>query len=99
IHQDGMLKNRNMYQFIMPEEIGGAKEVMPISGISSRKVIEKYLNEIGIDYSNSTEIIEFYRSVSKLIDDLSLREITLLFEFLQGSILGGREGENHELTV
>lgn len=99
IHQDGMLKNRNMYQFIMPEEIGGAKEVMPISGISSRKVIEKYLDENGIDYSNSTEIIEFYRSVSKLVDDLSLREITLLFEFLQGSILGVREGENHELTV
>jgi 2-isopropylmalate synthase len=86
IHQDGMLKDKSMYQYICPEDLGEVTNIhnSSISGISSSKIIAAHLRaKIGdITNTNIHDIIAFYRNVSKIINNVTIEEAYDLFNII-----------------
>ncbi|AGK96665.1 LeuA family protein [Clostridium pasteurianum] len=86
IHQDGMLKDKSMYQYIAPEDFGKTTNIYdsPISGISSSKIIATHLKSKFRDLTN-TEIVNieiFYRNISKIINDVTIEDAYHLFNII-----------------
>lgn len=48
LHQDGMLKNVNMYEIITPENVGAPDRTLPITRHSGRKGLSARLNDLNI---------------------------------------------------
>lgn len=75
IHQNGCLKNREMYQFVLPEEIGMTEKLnFGISGLSSSKVIRNKIADILGSDQGVEEILALYRNLSKTIKNISIEE-------------------------
>ena len=72
IHQDGTMKNPSMYQFLLPMELGIPNSTSyTVSGISSKKILYKYFEEIADQSIDIDELIVFYRQLSKVTDKLT----------------------------
>lgn len=75
IHQKGSLKNRKMYQFVMPEEIGRMESLnFGISGISSSEVIINKIKDITGTDQSAELILALYRKLSKVIKNITLED-------------------------
>lgn len=84
IHQDGMMKDPHMYQFILPEEFGLSANPLDtsISGISSSKIIaQKVSKEFG-QIKDTKNVIDFYRKVSKVVENITIEEACDLYKFV-----------------
>lgn len=82
IHQDGIRKDRNMYQYVCPEEFGKkADEIsQPVSGISSSQVIQSKIEDaIGKKHDDVSKIIKLYRLLAKIIDKITVEEVCDLY--------------------
>lgn len=84
IHQDGMMKDCNMYQFVQPEEFG--TQIKPldlnISGISSSKILSSRISKEFGNLDDTKEIVNFYRKASKIINHITLEEACDLYKFI-----------------
>lgn len=84
IHQDGIMKDPNMYQFVLPEEFGA--EIKPldtnISGISSSKIISQKVSKEFGGIEDIKEVINFYRKTAKIINHITLEEACDLYKFI-----------------
>lgn len=85
IHQDGMLKDSQMYQFVSPQEFG----ILPmplgssISGISSSKLIFGQVTREFGRIEDVTDVISFYRTAAKVIDGITVEEACDLYKVLK----------------
>jgi 2-isopropylmalate synthase len=74
IHQDGMLKDKEMYQYISPEDFGEIISIYdsPISGLSSSKIISFRLQECynALTTDDIYEIDTFYKTISKITNNI-----------------------------
>lgn len=81
IHQDGTLKNEHMYQYLIPSDIDiSIPESFPISAISSSKVLNAQLKTRHLD-DKADQIISFYKTLSQVVDTLTLDEAIELYNF------------------
>lgn len=79
IHQDGMMKNNNMYEIFSSDLIGAPKSNYPITRHSGKSGLKLKLNELGIElndkkFSSLIERIKSYYS-EKIISDTLLIEM------------------------
>lgn len=85
IHQDGTVKNIEMYQYLLPNELGIPNSTnYTISGISSKKVLYRYFESLVGGDVNIDELIGFYRKLSKITDKLSPEDCLELFKLERG---------------
>lgn len=85
IHQDGTMKNIEMYQYLLPNELGIPNSTnYTISGISSKKVLYRYFESLVGGDVNIDELIGFYRKLSKITDKLSPEDYLELFKLERG---------------
>lgn len=84
IHQDGMMKDPNMYQFILPEEFGLTANSLDtsISGISSSKIIAKKVSQEFGKIEDTQDVINFYRKMSKIVENITIEEACDLYKFI-----------------
>ena len=86
IHQDGMLKDKSMYQYVSPGDFGKTINIYdsPISGISSSKIISTRLRSIlnNITDLESLNIEVFYRNLSKIINDVTIEDAYHLYNII-----------------
>lgn len=84
IHQDGMMKDCNMYQFVQPEDFG--TQIKPldlnISGISSSKILSSRVSKEFGNIADTKEIVNFYRKAAKIINHITLEEACDLYKFI-----------------
>ena len=77
IHQDGVLKNRETYEIIAPEEVGLDESAIFLTARSGRAALNHRLNKIGIQLSKE-ELTSFYEEfllfadLQKSVDDKEL---------------------------
>lgn len=82
IHQDGTLKNIEMYQYILPSELGIPNSTnYSISGISSKKILYQYFKNIVGSEIDVDDLIQFYRHLSKVTDKLTPENCLELYQF------------------
>lgn len=95
IHQDGMLKDKNMYQFLNPFDFGLFENdlSLTISSISSRKIIKSYISSKYGASSDLEEFINFYKMISKVSDTITLDEAYELHSMLN------RKGEFSNASI
>ncbi|MGA8264602.1 MAG: 2-isopropylmalate synthase [Ignavibacteriaceae bacterium] len=67
IHQDGMLKNRETYEIMLPESVGVQKTKIVLGRHSGRHGLKVRLKELGYILSE-TELQKAYESFTKLAD-------------------------------
>lgn len=67
IHQDGMLKNRETYEIMIPEEVGVVKTTMVLGRHSGRHGLKARLEELGYTL-DSQELDRIYSLFTKLSD-------------------------------
>lgn len=85
IHQDGTMKNIEMYQYLLPNELRIPNSTnYTISGISSKKVLYRYFESLVGGDVNIDELIGFYRKLSKITDKLSPEDCLELFKLERG---------------
>lgn len=85
INQDGTMKNIEMYQYLLPNELGIPNSTnYTISGISSKKVLYRYFESLVGGDVNIDELIGFYRKLSKITDKLSPEDCLELFKLERG---------------
>lgn len=84
IHQDGMMKDCNMYQFVQPEDFG--VQIKPlndnISGISSSKILASRISKEFGNIEDTEEMVNFYRKVAKVINHITVEEACDLYKFI-----------------
>jgi 2-isopropylmalate synthase len=67
IHQDGMLKNRNTYEIITPDEVGVPKTKIVLGRHSGRHGLKARLSELGYKL-NEDELKKIYALFTELAD-------------------------------
>jgi 2-isopropylmalate synthase len=67
IHQDGMLKNRNTYEIMTPDEVGVPKTKIVLGRHSGRHGLKARLTELGYKVSDD-ELKKLYELFTKLAD-------------------------------
>jgi len=82
LHQDGMLKDTNMYEIFTPSRVGAPGRSLPITRHSGRKGLANKLRELGISFSES-ELNDIYNLIQlnieekKIVNDSDvLREVS-----------------------
>lgn len=84
IHQDGMMKDSNMYQFAFPEEFGIKVDPLDatISGISSSKLILSRASKEFGNLEDMKDVIGFYRKAAKIVNHITIEEACDLYKFI-----------------
>lgn len=86
IHQDGMIKDKSMYQYICPEDFGEVTNLYnsPISSVSSSKIIAAHLRtKIGeLTNEDVHAITIFYKNISKIIDGVTIEDAYDLYNII-----------------
>jgi 2-isopropylmalate synthase len=67
IHQDGVLKNRENYEIIDPQEVGISESSIVLSARSGRAALSHHLNRLGFNLSVD-ELDDAYQKFLKLAD-------------------------------
>lgn len=68
IHQDGILKNRESYEIMDPEEVGVPQHSIILSARSGKHALKHHLERLGYKLSKE-ELAEAYQKFLKLADD------------------------------
>ena len=67
IHQDGMLKNRENFEIMRPEDIGLAASSLPLGKHSGRAAMRAKLDELGFDLGDN-EVKDIFARFKELAD-------------------------------
>lgn len=84
IHQDGVLKNRQTYEIMDPEEIGWGATELPLTKHSGRHAVKARLESIGYRLTEGqlTEFFPIFKDAGdnrKFVDDNELSRLALQF--------------------
>ena len=83
IHQDGVLKNRENYEIIAPEDVGIANNSIVLTARSGRAALKFHLARLGYNDLSKEALIEVYERFLKLADqkkDICDDDLYLLME-------------------
>ncbi len=67
IHQDGVLKGRQTYEIINPQDVGIKQSMLGLTARSGRAAIKHHLERLGYEISDD-EMVEFYDKFLALAD-------------------------------
>lgn len=85
LHQDGMLKDFNMYEILTPEKVGAPDRTLPITRHSGRKGLANRLSNLSIELS-TTQFDALYENLQDLIGEnkvLSSEDLLMYVSKLQ----------------
>lgn len=68
IHQDGVLKNRENYEIIDPEEVGIRESSIDLTARSGRAALKHRLEMLGYTFDNTEEVNRLYEDFLELAD-------------------------------
>lgn len=68
IHQDGLLKDKNVYEIMSPEEVGAESMELILTARSGRHAFKSTVEKMGFDTSNATELEELFQKFIALAD-------------------------------
>lgn len=92
IHQDGTLKNIEMYQYILPNELEISDDIeYPVSGISSKKILRQYFKKYLTSDEDIESLIVMYRNISKVTDKFAPEDCVALYQLNEG-----KQNENNK---
>lgn len=80
IHQDGVLKNRETYEIIDPEQVGVDQSSIILTARSGRAALKHHLQEIGYQLEGE-ELDQIYKKFLELADkkkDITTRDLEVL---------------------
>lgn len=93
IHQDGVLKNRENYEIIDPNDVGINESSIVLTARSGRAALNHHIENLGIKIEK-TKLDEVYQEFLKLADKKKdIKEDDLLM------LLGEIRGENHRIKL
>ena len=93
IHQDGVLKNRENYEIIDPNDVGINESSIVLTARSGRAALKHHIENLGFTL-NKTKLDEVYQDFLKLADKKKdIKEDDLLM------LLGELRGENHRIKL
>lgn len=81
IHQDGVIKNRENYEIIDPEEVGVDESTIVLTARSGRAALNFRVKKLGVDVSKE-ELEELYDMFLELADAVPVVNDTLLKELV-----------------
>lgn len=81
IHQDGVIKNRENYEIIDPEEVGVDESTIVLTARSGRAALNFRVKKLGVDISKE-ELEELYDMFLELADAVPVVNDTLLKELV-----------------
>ncbi|HDA7213541.1 TPA: 2-isopropylmalate synthase, partial [Staphylococcus aureus] len=85
IHQDGTKKNINMYQYLVPSDLGLKNSQVvqfPISNISSKKILHNKFKSI-VNTEEIDENISFYKLVNKFSPEVASEDTVDLLQIIK----------------
>lgn len=88
IHQDGVIKNRDNYEIIDPEEVGVNKSSIILTARSGRAALNFRLGQIGVQLSKD-ELEDTYQRFLKMadkinvVDDPDLKELVQVYDHVK----------------
>ncbi|MCM2563535.1 2-isopropylmalate synthase [Lutimaribacter sp. EGI FJ00015] len=94
IHQDGMLKNRENFEIMRPEDIGLAGTSLPLGKHSGRAALRAKLKELGVDLADNQLKDVFVR-----FKDLADRKKEVYDEDLLALVHAGEDAANDALQL
>ncbi|MGB9622112.1 MAG: 2-isopropylmalate synthase, partial [Brevinematia bacterium] len=68
IHQDGVLKYRQTYEIMKPEDVGRSSSEIILGRHSGRHALKAKFKELGITYSSEEEFEEMYKRFLEIAD-------------------------------
>ncbi|MGC8767613.1 MAG: 2-isopropylmalate synthase [Brevinematia bacterium] len=68
IHQDGVLKHRQTYEIMKPEDVGRSSSEIILGRHSGRHALKAKFKELGITYSSEEEFEEMYKRFLEIAD-------------------------------
>jgi len=68
IHQDGLLKDKNVYEIMSPEEVGAESMELILTARSGRHAFRNAVEKIGFDTSNPNDFEELFAKFLQLAD-------------------------------
>lgn len=68
IHQDGVLKNRENYEIINPEDVGIQESSIDLTARSGRAALKHRLQILGYEFDNTEELNKVYEAFLELAD-------------------------------
>ncbi|MFC0211723.1 2-isopropylmalate synthase [Paenibacillus chartarius] len=68
IHQDGLLKDKNVYEIISPEEVGAEKMELVLTARSGRHAFKHAVEKMGFDADDEQELEELFQKFIALAD-------------------------------
>lgn len=68
IHQDGLLKDKNVYEIMSPEEVGGEKMELILTARSGRHAFKNAVERMGFSVSNTEEFEFLFEKFITLAD-------------------------------
>lgn len=68
IHQDGLLKNKQVYEIMSPEEVGADSMELILTARSGRHAFKNAVEKIGFDTSDATDFEQLFEKFLALAD-------------------------------
>ncbi len=81
IHQDGMLKNRQTYEILVPEDVG-MHTSLPLGKLSGSHAVMNKLNEMGyhVDRAMMTDIFPMFKAIADETDLVKPAEMVTMMQ-------------------
>ncbi len=68
IHQDGLLKSRDVYEIINPEDLGYQQMELVLTAHSGRHAFRNAINKIGVEIEDQDEFTKLFQEYLELAD-------------------------------
>ena len=68
IHQDGVIKKRETYEIMKPQDVGWTTNKMVLGKHSGRNAFQQRMNELGIEFASDEELMSAFRQFKDLAD-------------------------------
>ena len=84
IHQDGVIKNRDNYEIIDPNEVGVEKSAIVLTARSGRAALGFRIDKLGVKVTR-TDLQDIYQQFLRLADEISVVEDENLIQLLESN--------------
>ena len=84
IHQDGVLKHRETYEIMAPQDVGWATNRIVLGKLSGRNAFKQRLEKLGMDVSSDEELGSLFEKFKELAD----RKTEIFDEDIQSLVSG-----------
>lgn len=95
IHQDGMIKNRQTYEILRPEQVGIGGTVLVLGKHSGRHALRQHLDQLGLSYTSDqlNSIQERVKALAEMKNEVNSRDLEAVWQDVVGKVERNREVE------